>query len=353
MKRLLSGVFLCFLILSVVLPTPIFAQDDPVLLWTLAQVVDIEVLNVRLNVPRGWTVEQTTDDTTAGTVSLLVSEPETAGAGYVISLSTFQIGITNPSEILERSGMIIADPERDITADRAVNIRPAVTVTGTGDGGQALFTFWEAGGLLIACTLDVPGETVTPDEAYSWQQLLATVRPLVFDDIVFATAPYEFPDLNAAIAYPDGWTPAISARDAGTVLGFYQQAADVDSQAAPNGAVMAVFRTDPIHALDQTKMAALIESFQGAAVDLDSAQIDGTFSVVGQTGSGFTVIDSSGRHGYYIFALDQEVFESAGESGSVAVWSLTAPDQETFEAAVPVFLSVLWRVEILDGESSP
>ncbi|MFN8373123.1 MAG: hypothetical protein U0694_09650 [Anaerolineae bacterium] len=349
MRKLALVVVLCLFLV----PTLAFAQDSQ-LLWDLSQVVDVDALGLRLNVPADWTageisgatyiVENADDlDTISGGGS---------PTGYAIAVSAFPLealgDVTDetPLEDILASLNSSGSMELSETGTAAVNLRPAIYGVGTTNGMGTIITLWMQDANLIILGLAVPADSVDADSAFSWGNILGLIRPIVSDEITPAEERYEVTDLGFSMIYPEGWATADASEIAGIPgAAFAENESDLTAE-TPQGNLIAILQltaTLEDFGLDEDYTTGDLVEIFGTTFGTEDAVSLGSFVVNGQPGVGYTGTSASNG------TLTITIVTHNEEAGTFTIYALGAVDEDAFELYKPVFLAMLWSIAPLES----
>ena len=203
-----------FLMLALLLPSAVFAQDSRLKLdLDKDTFLNINDLGFRLYYPKGWTFDNTNGITLvedpADVAPLIDTDVTTQPTGLAIRV----LGIPAETidgyddlslddavqQILQTSG--IHETER---VEVPVMTRRSISVFGDDPNGRAgIITVWKQPDYLVVAAFTGPDMNTMIDLAYSWGVIIGGIEPVGAMDLGDSTL--DVPDAGLIVGYPDGW----------------------------------------------------------------------------------------------------------------------------------------------------
>lgn len=154
------------------------------------------------------------------------------------------------------------------------------------------------------------------------------------NEIVLVDEAYEAEDFKMTIPYPEGWTISTPDTDLDANLAFNELESDIGSGELPVGIVMDFGQIAVASLPGDATLDVIINVYHENSIDWETAQPQGEFVVIGQSGIAFSGTDADQAYHFYVLTIDQS-------AQVITVWHLRSPDEARLNETGPVFMTML------------
>lgn len=330
-----------------------FAQDTTPVETEMGEVIVVSGLDFTLAYPAGWVhdigqrvaIAENAEDLAAMTDNDDATQP----AGLSLTLSSvpktaLSDALSNDDPTLDEvAALVTGSVQVDSSFDLPIMARRAYSFTGINSTGRwGIGSIWEMDDTYLVLGMGTP-ETGISDESFQfYSAITAAMKQFGDDPIQLAEDAVGMDALGLVVPFPLDWTPNEITDAEYSGLGFFANAADLarwtDGDVIEQAAIFVLSATTE----DATDLAGLTarEAADSLSANLVEVSVEGEFLVGAALGFGLSGLREDGVYVYLIAMPPTD--------DHWTIFTLTAPDRETGEAAVPTFIAMLKGIEVAE-----